>query len=78
MTAVSSTCTNKKKKMVTPVMRCRTQDHMPGSPRYRERRRTGSGATSVEVLIGKVASNIVDGRVESASSDSTMDHDKRL
>src|SRR6201998_906308 len=35
--AVSKTCTNKKKKIVAPVMRCNTHDHMPGSPRYRVR-----------------------------------------
>src|SRR5829696_5489004 len=34
MSAVSSTCTRRKKKIATPVMRCSTQDHMPSRPRY--------------------------------------------
>ena len=32
MSAVSSTCTSRKKKIATPVMRCSTHDHMPSSP----------------------------------------------
>src|SRR5690554_3897968 len=35
MSAVSSTCTSRKKKIATPVIRCNTQDHMPSAPRYR-------------------------------------------
>ncbi len=31
--AVSSTCTSRKKKMSTPVTRCATHDHMPSRPR---------------------------------------------
>jgi hypothetical protein len=33
ISAVSSTCTSRKKKMATPVMRCSTHDHMPSLPR---------------------------------------------
>src|SRR6478735_2625165 len=32
--AVSMTCANRKKKIITPVRRCRTQDHIPSRPRY--------------------------------------------
>ena len=30
---VSRTCTRRKKKIATPVMRCSTHDHMPSRPR---------------------------------------------
>ena len=33
ISAVSSTCTRRKKKIATPVMRCSTHDHMPSFPR---------------------------------------------
>ena len=32
--AVSRMWTSRKKKIATPVMRCRTQDHIPSCPRY--------------------------------------------
>ena len=33
ISAVSSTCTSRKKKIATPVTRCSTHDHMPSWPR---------------------------------------------
>ncbi|GGG13300.1 hypothetical protein GCM10007304_29150 [Rhodococcoides trifolii] len=51
--------------MTTPVIRCNTQDHMPGSPRYSDRVRSRVGATSVVLAIECSASNIIDGRDDS-------------
>src|SRR5918993_3060310 len=48
MSAVSSTCTRRKKKMATPVMRCSTHDHMPSRPRYRVPRGTFEVVSATE------------------------------
>src|SRR5579875_256883 len=39
--------------MVAPLMRCRTHDHMPGSPRYRVRRggRTRGSCAAADVVV---------------------------
>ena len=65
---MSRTWTSKKKKMVAPVMRCSTQDHMPGSPRYRVRlfcgAERGAGmADSAAAAVLISTSNAVGGRM---------------
>ncbi|GAA5080798.1 hypothetical protein GCM10023319_21680 [Nocardia iowensis] len=45
--------------MVTPVIRCSAQDHIPGSPRYSVFRFGWAGASIVVIECG--ASNVVDG-----------------
>src|SRR5690606_2308425 len=53
--AVSRTCTNRKKKVSTPVIRWATHDHMPRSPRYRRPFASGasarSGASAAEAVV---------------------------
>src|SRR6187455_536589 len=61
--------------MVAPVIRCSTQDHMPGSPRYRGRRRAGffrGVAISVSVLIGPPTSGRGDSKPLSSSQSTTV------
>src|SRR5690349_11625995 len=59
--AVSSTCANRKKKVATPVIRCATQDHMPGSPRYSVPR-PAFPVVMAESDIGYRTSNVADGQ----------------
>src|SRR6185437_9621013 len=49
---VSRMCTSRKKKIATPVMRWRTQDHIPSRPRYRVPERRGGLILSLDAGCG--------------------------
>ena len=70
MSAVSSTCTSRKKKIATPVIRCSTHDHMPSRPRYSVPRGTlevvsdteGMGRVPMDTVVLPARCEVVCGR----------------